>query len=59
MIPHSGSRGILYFSTSPDDSNVTLNDEAEEYVWIDPRAALDLPLDAYTRVSIEKYLEKE
>jgi nucleoside triphosphatase len=47
------------FACKTDDSNVTLNDEAEEFVWIDPRTALDLPLDAYTRVSIEKYLEKE
>jgi nucleoside triphosphatase len=47
------------FACKTDDSNVTLNDEAEEFVWINPRAALDLPLDAYTRVSIEKYLEKE
>ena len=47
------------FACKTDDSNVTLNDEAEEFVWINPRTALDLPLDAYTRVSIEKYLEKE
>ena len=47
------------FACKTDDSNVTLNDEAEEFVWIDPREALNLPLDTYTRVSIEKYLEKE
>jgi nucleoside triphosphatase len=47
------------FACKTDDSNVTLNDEAEEYVWINPREALNLPLDTYTRVSIEKYLDRE
>jgi nucleoside triphosphatase len=45
------------FACKTDDTNVTLNDESEEYVWIDPRAALNLPLDTYTRISVEKYLE--
>ncbi len=35
-------------------SNVQLNDEAEEYVWVRLEAAVQLPLDAYTRTAIEK-----
>jgi nucleoside triphosphatase len=33
--------------------NVQLNDEAEEYVWVPLEAAVQLPLDVYTRTSIE------
>jgi hypothetical protein len=33
---------------------VRLNDEAEEHVWVKLDAALHLPLDSYTRASIEK-----
>lgn len=38
-------------------SDVQLNDEAESYIWIDPLKALDLPIDRYTRGSLEKYLQ--
>jgi nucleoside triphosphatase len=38
-------------------SEVHLNNEAESYIWIDPIKALYLPVDRYTRVSIDKYLE--
>lgn len=40
-----------------DSLNVKLNDEAQEYEWVKPEAALDLPLDTYTRTSIEKIIE--
>ena len=39
-------------------SDVQLNDEAEEYVWVRLEAAVQLPLDAYTRKAIEKLVEK-
>jgi hypothetical protein len=32
---------------------VKLNDEAEEYEWVKLEAALRLPLDLYTRTSLE------
>ena len=38
-------------------SEVQLNNEAESFIWIDPVEALDLPIERYTRRSIEKYLE--
>ena|SRR6185369_9003764 len=37
-----------------DSLEVQLNDEAEEYEWVGLEAALRLPLDAYTRTSLEK-----
>jgi len=42
-----------------DSLEVKLNDEAEEHVWVKPDAALHLPLDSYTQVSIEKIIAKE
>ena len=45
------------FAALTDSTDVKLNDEAEQYMWIEPTKALDLPIDPYTRVSIKKYLE--
>lgn len=41
-----------------DSVDVSLNDEAEEYVWVTPEAALGLPIEPYTRDAIEIYLQK-
>jgi nucleoside triphosphatase len=51
-------RHFIFFdyACQSDSTEVRLNEEAEAYVWVDPQAALDLPLDTYTRVSLEKYL---
>ena len=38
--------------------HVTLNDEAQEYVWIDPDQALSLPIEPYTQQVIEKALKR-
>lgn len=38
-------------------TDVHLNDEAEEHVWVKLDAALELPLDSYTRISIDKLME--
>jgi nucleoside triphosphatase len=46
------------FAARTEDTQVTLNDEAESHIWIDPLKALDLPLDRYTRCSVEMYLRK-
>ncbi len=52
-------RHFIFFdyACTADGEEVCLNDEAEEYAWIDPRKALELPIDTYTRVSIHKYLD--
>jgi nucleoside triphosphatase len=40
-----------------DSLNVTLNDEAQEHIWVNPKSALDLEIDSYTHHSLEKILE--
>lgn len=44
------------FAARTDSTEVVLNDEAQEYIWIDPQEALELSLDSYTFVSVEKYV---
>jgi nucleoside triphosphatase len=44
------------FAAKTDTLSVVLNDEAQEHVWVQPEAALHLPIDTYTRVSLEKIL---
>ena len=44
------------FAARTDSTEVVLNDEAQDYIWIDPQEALGLSLDSYTRLSIEKYV---
>jgi len=46
------------FAAKADSLSVALNDEAQEHVWVRPEAALRLPLDSYTRVSVGKILER-
>jgi len=52
-------RHFLFFDYScrVDSAEVTLNDEAEDYIWIKPEEALELPIDTYTRVSVLEYLK--
>ena len=38
--------------------DVQLNDEAEEHVWVRLEDTVRLPLDAYSRVSIDKLIER-
>jgi nucleoside triphosphatase len=45
------------YACKTDSTDVQLNDEAEEYVWVSLEAAVDLPLDSYTRTSIDKLIE--
>ena len=54
-------RHFIFFdyAAKTDSMSVVLNDEAQEYVWIEPREALTLSLDTYTRFSIETYLKKK
>ncbi len=44
---------FLNFTARTDQGNVVLNDEAEEFIWIDPQKALkELDIDSYTVFSI-------
>lgn len=49
-------RHFIFFdyACKTDSLSVRLNNEAEEHVWVKLDAALHLPLDSYTRASIEK-----
>ena len=51
---------FIDFTARTDDSEVALNDEAEEFIWIDPQKALkELQIDSYTEHSIRVYLNKK
>ncbi|HET7144147.1 MAG TPA: NUDIX domain-containing protein [Anaerolineales bacterium] len=45
------------FLCRTDSLEVRLNDEAQEHLWVTLEAALHLPLDSYTRISVEKIIE--
>lgn len=47
------------FAARTDNAEVTLNEEAQRYIWVEPREALRLPLDSYTRTSIETWLKRK
>jgi hypothetical protein len=40
------------------DTDVKLNDEAEEFVWLTPAEALKLPLNSPTRVLLDEALAR-
>jgi nucleoside triphosphatase len=46
------------FACKTDEAEVRLNDEAQGYIWVEPRKALSLALDTYTRSSLEAYLKR-
>jgi len=54
-------RHFIFFdyACQTNTTEVTLNSEAQEYVWVAPGEALDLLMDKYTRRTIEAYLERE
>jgi nucleoside triphosphatase len=53
-------RHFIFFdyACKTDSTSVQLNDEAEEYVWVRLEAAAQLPLDVYTRTSIQILIER-
>ena len=46
------------FACQTDGMSVQLNDEAQAYVWVEPRCALTMELDTYTRRSVEEWLKR-
>lgn len=46
------------FVCRTDSTDVILNHEAQSYDWFAPKEALKLPLNPYTRTTIETYLKK-
>lgn len=53
-------RHFIFFdyACKTDSTEVKLNDEAEEHIWVWLEAAVHLPLDTYTRTSIDKLIER-
>jgi len=53
-------RHFIFFDYScrTDSTEVTLNDEAQEYTWVSLDEAFKLPLEPYTKNAIENYIKK-
>jgi nucleoside triphosphatase len=50
---------FLNFTARTDQGNVVLNDEAEEFIWMDAQKALEeLDIDSYTAFSIREFLNQ-
>lgn len=47
------------FACKSEGTDVKLNDEAEEFVWVDPQKALDMPVEPATAAVIRTYLERQ
>ena len=47
------------YACKTESTDVRLNDEAEEHIWVRLEAAVQLPLDTYTRTSVEILLEMQ
>ena len=54
-------RHFLFFDFAclSEGGPVTLNDEAENYLWVRPEKALELEVDRYTAVTIRAYLKRK
>jgi nucleoside triphosphatase len=54
-------RHFIFFDYTcrADSTAAVLNFEAEEYVWVSPQDALELPVDPYTARAIRVYLERQ
>lgn len=50
---------LLNFIAYVDHEEVTLNDEAEAYAWLEPARALDYPLNTPTRALVRFFLERQ
>jgi nucleoside triphosphatase len=53
-------RHFIFFDYAcrTESTEVKLNDEAEEHVWVRLDAAVQLSLDDYTRLAVEKLVER-
>ncbi|MDD5254288.1 MAG: NUDIX domain-containing protein [Candidatus Nanoarchaeia archaeon] len=45
------------FACKTNSTEVILNSEGQEYVWVDIEEALKLPIDSYTKNTIKEYLK--
>ena len=49
---------FFYYACKTKTTDVILNHEAQEYRWVDPAEAENLPVEAYTQYAITEYLKK-
>ncbi|AOY78913.1 NUDIX domain-containing protein [Moorena producens JHB] len=49
---------VNYYAFSARET-ITPNEEIEEWVWVTPQQAMEYPLNTYTRVLIEDYLQRQ
>lgn len=49
---------FLDFSCKTNSKDVKLNEEGQEYIWISLEEALKLPIDHYSKRTIEEYIKK-
>lgn len=49
---------FLDFACKTDCTEVELNEEAQEYVWLPPEDALTLPIDQYTARAVEALIAR-
>ena len=47
------------YACRTDSTEVKLNEEAQEYIWVTLDEALTLPVEHYTAVAIREYLKKK
>lgn len=54
-------RHFIFFdyAAKTDTTDVKLNSEAQEYLWVDVEKALELPVEHYTAVVIREYLKRQ
>lgn len=45
------------FLCKTDSNSISLNDESQEYVWLEPQKALNSDVNPYTRETIRRYLK--
>lgn len=49
---------FLDFTAGTDSENVKLNEEAEDYIWVKPEDALNMPVEPFTLSLIKEYIKK-
>lgn len=49
---------FLDYTCKTKSKKVKLNDEAQAYIWVEPKKALTLPIEPFTRRAIQEYLKR-
>jgi nucleoside triphosphatase len=49
---------FLDYACKTRRTQVKLNDEAQDYIWVEPQKALKLAVEPYTKIAIKAYLKQ-